>query len=260
MSAPAEAAALWSLPPGEFVAARAALVRALRQQGRREEAAAVAALRKPTRDAWVVNRLVAVEPDAVRSVITVGERLRAAQVQRKADELRALVADREAALDAGLVAARRVAGPLAPGVAEAVRGTLLAALADPEAATQVAAGTLTHGLRYAGLGAAPLAAVAAQPARPSAARRPPTKPGAVQASSRSLAAARAALRAAEDDLTGAQLAGAAAQQQVDELAAELAEAKAALRAAQSQVRTARQAREAAARRLQELEGAGSGSA
>lgn len=262
MSLPTEAAALWALSPQEFVSARAALVRALRGEGRRDEAAAVAKLRKPTRDAWVVNRLVAREPELVRAIVAVGERLRAAQVQRKAPELRALAADRDGVIDAALAAAGRITGPLSPAVAEAVRGTLLAAMADPQSASQVEAGALTHGLRYAGLGAAPLASVVssdgpapAGPARaglaPTASARPEPRPD--PASARALAAAKAALRAAEDDLTGAQLAGAAAQQQVDELAGELADARAALREAQSQVRALSRARDAAARRLSLLE-------
>jgi hypothetical protein len=49
---------LYGVPLDRFVPERAALVRALRSAGEREQAAAVAALRKPSVAAWAVNQLV----------------------------------------------------------------------------------------------------------------------------------------------------------------------------------------------------------
>lgn len=257
-----EAGSLWRLPPEEFTAARDALARRLRAAGRRAEADAVKALRKPTRDACAVNRLVAEEPGLVEAVVEVGERLRAAQVQRRGDELRELAAERERVLDAALAGAERICGPLTTGVRDAVRGTLLAALADPQAAQLVRAGSLSSGLSYAGLGAAPLSSVPATASRPTVPRPPvppppgreePVKPAGRTVSDSELTAARARLRAAEDELTAAQLARAEAQQQLDDLEAELAEARSALHDANSDVRAASTRRDQAARLLSRLE-------
>lgn len=252
-----EAGSLWRLPPEEFTAARDALARRLRAAGRRAEADAVKALRKPTRDACAVNRLVAEEPGLVEAVVEVGERLRAAQVQRRGDELRELAAERERVLDAALAGAERNCGPLTTGVRDAVRGTLLAALADPQAAQLVRAGSLSSGLSYAGLGAAPLSSVPATASRPTVPRPPereePVKPAGRTVSASELTTARARLRAAEDELTAAQLARAEAQQQLDDLEAELAEARSALHDANSDVRAASTRRDQAARLLSRLE-------
>src|SRR6185503_7823939 len=65
----AEAERLYVLDPEEFVAARDAAVKALRGDGKRAEAAAVAKLRKPSVAAWVVNRLARDESD-LRAAIT----------------------------------------------------------------------------------------------------------------------------------------------------------------------------------------------
>jgi hypothetical protein len=53
---------LSTVPPDEFVAARAALVKALRHDKRRDEAAGVAALRRPSPVDWALN-CVATESD-----------------------------------------------------------------------------------------------------------------------------------------------------------------------------------------------------
>ena len=45
------------VPPEEFVKARDALVRKLRDEGQAEEARRVAALRRPSTALWIVNQL-----------------------------------------------------------------------------------------------------------------------------------------------------------------------------------------------------------
>ncbi|HEX8105745.1 MAG TPA: hypothetical protein VF533_24225, partial [Solirubrobacteraceae bacterium] len=54
----AEVDALFALPLEEFVPARDALAKALRAEKRREDAKAVAALRRPSLGAWAVNQVV----------------------------------------------------------------------------------------------------------------------------------------------------------------------------------------------------------
>ena len=56
---------LFAAPPTEFVAARNELVKALRREKRREEATAVAALRRPGWDDWALNVVAAEQPPTV---------------------------------------------------------------------------------------------------------------------------------------------------------------------------------------------------
>lgn len=60
---------LTRVPPDEFVAARDALARRLRGEGRREEAAAVARLRRPSPSLWAVNQLAETDPERLVEVI-----------------------------------------------------------------------------------------------------------------------------------------------------------------------------------------------
>ena len=69
---------LHGLPLDEFVPARDALVKRLRAEGRREEAAAVAALRKPSVAAWAANQAVRSQPKAARELWAAGDALLAA--------------------------------------------------------------------------------------------------------------------------------------------------------------------------------------
>ena len=55
---------LYGLPGAEFVAARDALARSLAKDKHRDEAAAVKALRRPTRSAEALNALARTEPEA----------------------------------------------------------------------------------------------------------------------------------------------------------------------------------------------------
>src|SRR5512142_3207595 len=56
---------LYALPPEQFVAARNEAVAAARKAGDRDTAEAVAALRKPTQAAWLVNLLALRRPDLI---------------------------------------------------------------------------------------------------------------------------------------------------------------------------------------------------
>ncbi|HEX8206307.1 MAG TPA: hypothetical protein VF587_09635, partial [Solirubrobacteraceae bacterium] len=59
---PDDVDALYCRPLDEFVPARAELAKALRADGRRDEAAAVAKLPKPSVAAWAVNQVVRTQP------------------------------------------------------------------------------------------------------------------------------------------------------------------------------------------------------
>ena len=157
-SSVAEAAdELYREPPEQFVAARAERSKALRSAGNAAAAKQVAALRKPTVGAWLVNLLVADEPELAGQVSALAEQLRTAQAQLAGDELRALGRQRQE-LVSGLVArARRLARdagrPATGAVLDGeVESTLRAALADPDVARNVLSGRLVHGTEFAGFG------------------------------------------------------------------------------------------------------------
>lgn len=70
---------LYGLPLEQFTAQRNALARELRADGRRQEAAAVAALPKPTLAAWVVNILARTQRREIDLLLDSGKRLYDAQ-------------------------------------------------------------------------------------------------------------------------------------------------------------------------------------
>jgi hypothetical protein len=81
--------ALYAGDPDDFVRARDALVRELKQAKDVDAVARVKALRRPVVSAWVVNELWRREPDAVAALLTAGDRMRrgdlsAAQPRREA--------------------------------------------------------------------------------------------------------------------------------------------------------------------------------
>ena len=84
---------LYGLPLDEFTKERDALARRLRSDGRREEAAEVAELRKPVLAAWLVNRLARERRDDVRELVAAADAVRKGEAdahdrfRRTADEL-----------------------------------------------------------------------------------------------------------------------------------------------------------------------------
>ena len=144
----------------EFVPARAAAAKALRGEGRRDEAGAVEALRKPTVAAAVVNRVVRAEPKLLAALLAAGERLREVQLGAgSARDLRAAVEAETRALDALVRAAAKTAG--AEATLGKVRETLHAAALDPAVAEEVRAGVLVKEAQAVGF---PLGRL--RPARP----------------------------------------------------------------------------------------------
>lgn len=153
-----EAAAdeLYSADPGEFTDRRKALADAARTVGDAAAAKRIAALRKPTRAAWVVNRLARADPDAPGRLASLAAALRAAERAKDGPRLRELSAERGPLVDSLTGQALAAAGVPDPpsGLREDVSATLTAALADPEVAAGFAAGTLTRAAQWAGFGLA----------------------------------------------------------------------------------------------------------
>src|SRR5436305_7567582 len=81
---------LYGLRPEEFTGARDDEVKRARADGDRAGAKAIAALRRPSLAAWLVNALVRERGDQVEQLLELGAALGAAQRGLAGDEVRAL--------------------------------------------------------------------------------------------------------------------------------------------------------------------------
>jgi hypothetical protein len=164
-----EAERLYGLSPDEFIPARDETARRLRDEGRREDAAAIKALRKPSNPAWVVNRLAREVPKIVDGLLAAGQRLRDTQLSGGGG-LKGAMEDERAALDRAMRNAEEIAthaGLASTSTMLRVRETLHLAALDPEVAADVKRGVLTREGRAAGFtGLAGFAVPAAPPDKP----------------------------------------------------------------------------------------------
>ena len=88
----AEIDALFQRSLAEFTAARNALAKRLKNEGRTLDSERVRALAKPPAPAWAVNQLYWQDPKTIERLLTLGERIRKAQTgQLKNADLRALI-------------------------------------------------------------------------------------------------------------------------------------------------------------------------
>ena len=164
---------LYGLALDRFIPERGALVKQLRANKEREEAARVAALRKPSVAAWAVNQLVRTQQAAVKELFDAGDELRDAQSDLLSGEgdgraLRA-AGDRERSAVEDLVERARgllssAGNELSAAVIDRVSDTLHAAALDEDAREQVRDGRLERELRHAGLGFGLGAGTAPEPA------------------------------------------------------------------------------------------------
>ena len=224
-----EAAELYALPAGEYVAARKARAKALRQ-GKPELAAQVEKLPKPTAAAAAVNRLARDEPSEVRALAQAGRALRKAQESAVAgkggaDALAAATAEHRAALERVGREARRL--KLSQAVLERVVATLRAASLDPGLQPLLERGVLAQELEAAGFGLDPGLVVAAS--RPSRAKPKPTPKADEEKRRRAheQAERKARLKEAQERLAAAKRALAQAEKAVAEAQAEVEAAQAA---------------------------------
>ncbi|MCO8272418.1 hypothetical protein M1L60_17630 [Actinoplanes sp. TRM 88003] len=149
---------LYESPPDGFVAARTAAIEQARQAGDKATAKRLAALKKPTVAAWVVNLLALRRPELIEELVELSSALRDAQRGLDGSALRELTAQRRQVVSALVAAAGKLArdedrsAKLPLGEVEA---TLTAALAEPEIAAQVRTGRLIRAATYAGFGEVP---------------------------------------------------------------------------------------------------------
>ena len=154
MDAPARAPeGLYGLPLDEFTPARDALAKELGAAGRKEEAAEVKSLRKPSVAAWALNRTARDHPDTIAALRAAGADLREAQNEAlSGDAGRLRAAGRALAEEvdrvAGLAADALQTTGRAPSAAqqEKLASTLRTAAVDETAGEALARGVLADDL------------------------------------------------------------------------------------------------------------------
>ena len=210
-------AELYTADPEDFTARRSELAERARDAGEPAAAKKITALRKPTRSAWVVNRLVRSDP-GVRSRLA----SLAADLHDASDggRLRELTGARAQLVDE-LTRAALASVPAPPAaMREEVTATLDAAIADPGVAASL--GTLVRPAQYAGFGAfVPAAPSTAEPRK----TKPPPEPAAEREARRreKIKDAERALSDADRDLGSAISAERDLEDSVRRLEAELAD-------------------------------------
>ena len=149
------AAELYAGDPAEFIRRRGELAARARASGDATAARAITSLRKPTRAAWVVNRLVRDDPGAAARLAELGAGLQQAGHALDGGRLRELSQQRRELIAA--LTRQALAGlPDAPGaLQEEVAATLSAAVTDPQVAAELAAGALVRPVERAGFGFGP---------------------------------------------------------------------------------------------------------
>lgn len=156
MELDAAADELYRADPDEFVPTRTRLVAQAREAKDRPLAAAIGALKKPTRSAWLVNLLSREDASAVAELSDVAGRVAAAHQAADLTALREVGGERQRLVDAQTRRAVALAGERGQVVTEAVRlevhGTLEAAVADPEVLEEVRRGRLVKAQVYSGFG------------------------------------------------------------------------------------------------------------
>lgn len=162
---------LYQVDPAQFTATRNALVKRMRAEGRRDEAAEVATLRRPPVTAWALNQVARRQPSLIASVLDAGGRLRSAMEQAvggDASGLRDARAAQRRAVDAAVTAAAarlvEAGHPAGDAARQRMVATLGAAAVDDAVAGQVRDGVLDDDRSAPGFG---LDAVSI-PGRPSA--------------------------------------------------------------------------------------------
>jgi hypothetical protein len=145
-------AELYQADPEAFMPRRAELVAQAREAGEAAAAKQIGALRKPTRSAWVVNRLVRNDPGVRDRLAELAAELRGTGASMDGGRIRELTAARARVVDELTRQAFDDLPAPPAAVREEVTATLDAALADPEVAASL--GTLVRAAHWAGFGLA----------------------------------------------------------------------------------------------------------
>lgn len=146
------AAELYRADPDEFMLRRTALAKAARSSGNPDAARRIAAFRKPTRAAWLLNRLARGQPEVPAQLAELASGLRDAERALDGARLRELSEVRSALIDEFTSRALADVADPPSALREDVSATLGAAIADPSVAADLEAGTLTRAVHWAGFG------------------------------------------------------------------------------------------------------------
>jgi hypothetical protein len=164
---PKEADPLFAVAADDFVDERKRVARALRDDGRREDAEVVAALRKPPPVVLAANRAARDRPQAARAAAKAAERVAKTQLGSDPEGYRAALAELDESLDllAQVALAQLSRGGKRPtdAVTRRLRELLRNAVADEEARAALSRGVLRDEPGTAGFGA--FAGVAPPPER-----------------------------------------------------------------------------------------------
>jgi len=152
-----EVGRLYSLGLDEFIAERDAAAKRAREDGDRDAAKRIKALRKPSVPAAAINRAVRADESAAEGLIAAGERLEVAQSEAlaggDADTLREAIAAHSEAVEALMeTVARELDGAGGSAAIDRARETLRAAAGDEELRGELAAGTLVRDREGVGFG------------------------------------------------------------------------------------------------------------
>lgn len=217
---PQEAEKLFAVAPDRFVAERNALAKKLREEGRDDDSAAVAELRKPSAVVFAVNRAARDRPKAAQAAAEAALAVREAQVGGDADAFGKALADLDSALDLLAEVAVAHLAPSGKQPSEAMRRRLRellrSAVADDDAREALARGALAEELEAPGF--SPYAGIPVQP-KPRGRKAEPAAPS----------------RAEREEVRR--------REKVEALRAELADAEGELRAATAAARSAEQERD-----------------
>lgn len=148
---------LYRCDPDDFLARRTDLVARSRAAGDAAAATRIAALRKPTRSAFAINRLARTDPGAVDRLLDLGREWQSVQASATAVDarrIRELTRSRRRLIDELTRAAFAAAGEPHPSSAarDEVVSTLTAALSDDAVADEVERGVLVKPARWEGFG------------------------------------------------------------------------------------------------------------
>ena len=159
---------LYSAPRDDFVGRRDALARSLRKEGRREEAAEVGAVRKPSVPVWAANQLARRNRPAVAALLDAGGAMRGAMERGDREAFATAQREQADALRKLRDAGRRLLGDTTDAALDRLVATLRAAAVDEALRPKLEAGRLADEPQAGGFDALAGMTVAPAPRRPRA--------------------------------------------------------------------------------------------
>jgi hypothetical protein len=159
---------LLAVPPAAFVEERKKLERQLRDEGRGDEAKAVAAMKKPSPVVLAVNRAARDRPQAAKDAAKAAERLARTQLSGKPDQYRELVADmgKASALLAEVAVANLSKGTASEAMRRRTSDHIRGALSSKDTRDLLVRGALTDEVETPGFdafGGAPISKAKTKP-------------------------------------------------------------------------------------------------